>query len=117
MSTQLEELLSRLEELSTQAVDSSDPALHPSVDTVGILEFIRERGSLIEQLRPVLAAHSPVSYVEWNRLIVIHHQGARILENVNHVRSRVAFELGSNASGRHFLERVNSMLPPASNEA
>ncbi len=115
MESQIGQLLTRLEEVNSRAVEGSDPALQPSVDTVGVLELIRERGQLLEQLRPVLAAHAPVSYVEWNRLVVIHHGGARILENLKQVRSRVASELGANSSGRYFLERVRSVLSPAQN--
>jgi hypothetical protein len=112
MNTEIDELLTRLEQLNCQAMDGSDPALQQSVDAVQVLELIRERGKLIEQLKPALAAHSPVSYVEWNRLVVIHRAGARILENLMTVRSRVASEIGSNASGRVFLERVTGLLAP-----
>lgn len=112
MNTQMEELLTRLEELNARAVESSDPVLHQAVDTVQVLELIKARGQLIAQLQPVLASHAPVSYVEWNRLVVIHHQGSRILENLMQVRTRVAVELGANSSGRVFLQRVTSMLAP-----
>lgn len=112
MNTQIEELLTRLEEVNSEAADRSDPALHQKVDTVQVLELVRERGKLLDQLKPVLAAHAPVSYMEWNRLVVIHHQGTRILENLHQVRMRVASELGANASGRVFLDRMNSLLAP-----
>lgn len=103
MSTQIEELLVRLEEVNAQAVDCSDP--------VQVLELVRKRGELIRQLKPVLAAAAPVSYTEWNRLVVIHHQGNRIFENLIQVRARVALEIGANASGRLFLERMTGLLP------
>jgi hypothetical protein len=112
MSTHIEELLTRLEEVNTRAVDSSDPALHQAVNTFQVLEIIEERGRLIEELQPVLAAHAPVSYVEWNRLVVVHHQGSLLLENLRQVRSRLALELGANNNSRLFLERVTGMLAP-----
>jgi hypothetical protein len=117
MDTLMEELLTRLEEVNSRAVDSSDPALHEVVNTVQVLELIRERGLLIEQLKPELAARAPVSYIEWNRLVIIHHQGARILENLKQVRSQVALELGANSSGRVFLQRVTSLLSPMPNRS
>jgi hypothetical protein len=112
MNTEIDELLTRLEQLNCRAMDSSDPALEPNVDAAQLFELIRERGKLIEQLKPSLAAHAPVSYVEWNRLVVIHRAGARILDNLNVVRSRVASEIGANSSGRAFLERVTGLLAP-----
>lgn len=117
MNTQIEELLIRLEEVNSRAVDGSDLALHQAVDTVQVLELIRERGALLEQLKPVLASQAPVSYIEWNRLVIIHHQGSRILENLQQVRNRVALEIGANSSGRVFLQRVTSLLAPVPDRA
>ena len=87
------------------------------MNTVQVLELIQQRRKLIEQLQPLLIARSPVSYMEWNRLVVINHQGARIQENLSSTRNRVARELAGNASGRMFLDRVTSMIAPARNRA
>ena len=110
MSKELEQLLTRLEELSAQAVDCSDPSLHERVDTLQIQNLVRERGELIQQLPPVLAAQGPVSYVEWNRIVIIHHQGSRIHENIERARNRLVVELSVNCSGRVFLDRMTGML-------
>jgi hypothetical protein len=103
MPTQIEELLARLEEVSVELVDRSDP--------MQVIELVRKRGELIRQLKPVLAVSSPVSYAEWNRLVVIHHQGHRIFENLTQMRARIALEIGANASGRLFLDRMTGFLP------
>jgi hypothetical protein len=103
MNTQLEELFSRLEHVSTELAESSDPLLTGAIE---------ERGELIQQLQRVLALQDPLSYSEWNRLVVIHHQGSRIQENLEKIRNRVALQLTENTGGRVFLERVTSMIAP-----
>jgi hypothetical protein len=110
MKMRIEEILTRLEEWSAQAVDISDPLLQDRVDTTQVCELIQRRGELIEQLQPVLAANAPVSYLEWNRIVVVHHQGSRIQENLGKVRIQLALELGANSNGRMFLERVTSLI-------
>jgi hypothetical protein len=104
MNTEIEELLIRLEQVSTEAADSFNPLLSDAIE---------ERRKLIEKLQPVLASHAPLSYSEWNRLVVIHHQGSRIQANLERIRSQMALELGGNARGRLFLERVTSLITPA----
>jgi hypothetical protein len=103
MDKQLEELFSRLEQVSTELAESSDPLL---------TDAIEERGELIEQLQRELVLQGPLSYSEWNRLVVIHHQGARIQENLLKIRNQVALELTGHSGGRMFLERVTSMIAP-----
>lgn len=110
MNTEIDELLTRVEELTTLAMDSSDPVLQQSVDMVQVLQLIRERGKLLDQIKPMLRSHAPVSYVEWNRLVVIHRAGARILENLSQARSRVTSEIAANSSGRLFFARVTGLL-------
>jgi hypothetical protein len=104
MNTELEDLLSRLEQVSAEAAESSNPLLAGAIE---------ERGKLIEQIQPVLASHVPLSYSEWNRLVIVHHQGSRIQENLENIRNQVVLELGGNTRGRLFLERVTSMISPA----
>jgi hypothetical protein len=116
MKTEIEDLLTRLEELSAEAVDRSDPAQENGVDTLQVRALLQERGRLIEELQPVLAANAPVSYLEWNRIVIIHHQGSRIQENLVQTRNQVALDLRVNSSGRVFLDRVSSMIAPALNQ-
>ena len=110
MNTELNHLLTRLEELSSEIADRSDPSLHENVDILEVRELIRERGKLIEQLQPMLAANTALSYEEWNRLVVLHHQGARIHENIERSRNRLVIDLSVNCSGRVFLDRITGLL-------
>ena len=113
MNPDIEALLTHLEEVSARAAESSHPLLNADMDTVQVLKLIQQRRKLIEQLQPLLAVHAPLSYIEWNRLMVIHHQGSRIQENLAITRNRLALELAGNAQGRMFLDRVKSMIAPA----
>lgn len=117
MTSEIGNLLTLLEEVNSRAAENSDPSLNTAVDVVAVLELIKERGRLIEQLQPLLALHAPVSYVEWNRLVVIHHQGALISENLGRVRNQVALELGTSYGGRLFLERMTGMLGHPQNQS
>lgn len=117
MKMQLEDLLTHLEQQSAQLVYISDLSLQEKVDTIQVRELLQCRRELIALLQPALAANAPVSYVEWNRMVVIHHQGLRIQENLAKVRSQLAFELGANANGRMFLQRVTNMIASDVNPA
>lgn len=114
---ELEDLLTRLEEVSARADEVCDPELVETANIDQVVELIKARGELIGQLQRLLASHSPVSFMEWNRLVVIHRQGTRLQENSQRVRSQVVRALAANSSGRVFLERVTGMLTPAPNRS
>jgi hypothetical protein len=116
MNVKIDDLLTRMEGVSARAIDSSDSTLHDTVNMVQVRELIRERGSLLNELAPVLASDESLTYSEWNRLVVIHHQGVRLQENLINARNKAAFELGGNARGRVFLERITSLIAPFPNQ-
>ena len=112
----MNEILTRLEEVSARAVDCSESTVHDTVDIVQVCELIQERGSLLNQLQPILACDGSLTYPEWNRLVMIHRQGARLQENLIKARHKTALELGGNARGRVFLERVTGLIASFANQ-
>ena len=110
MSASIHELLSRLEDVSAEAVNITDLALNPVVDTVTALNKIVERGELIQQLHTELAAAGPLSYTDFNRLVIIHYQGSRADENLKLTRSQLAGQLSSNTRERAFLDCLTGGL-------
>jgi hypothetical protein len=110
VSTSIHELLSRLEDVSTEAVRITDPALNTTVDTVAALDKITERGQLVQQLNTELDAAGLLSYADFNRLVVIHYQGSRADENLKLTRSQLAGELSANTRERAFLDCLTGGL-------
>lgn len=109
----MQDLLNRLEDVSAQAVERSDPGLQDEDNAVPVRDLIQQREKLIGQLQPLLDANTPVSYQEWNRIVAIHHQGARIQNNLRQIRDRLALEMSASCTGHAFLERITGMLVPA----
>ena len=111
MNSALENLLTQLERISSEAVRATDPALADQEDDALSAELIRERGLLIGQLTEALtAATEPLGYVEGNRLIVIHRQGTQIEQNVAMRRNEITAQLARATSGRAFLECVSAII-------
>lgn len=110
MSAIVEHLLTRLEEISAEAVRATDPAASDSETAGDGGKIIRERGLLIEQLNQALAAATDrLGYSEWNRLVVIHHQGTRVRHNLEARRNEIAMALNVSARGRAFLDCVTGL--------
>lgn len=114
MNTPLDDLLGRLEEVSTEAAKITDPALSEAVDTIAALDKIKERGSLVQQLNTELKSAGPLSYTDFNRLVIIHYQGSRAEENLRLVRNQLAGQLSANTRERAYLDCVTGGLetPP-----
>ena len=110
MSASIHELLGRLEDVSAEAVNITDLALNPVVDAVAALDKITERGELVQQLNTELAVAGPLSYADFNRLVIIHYQGSRADENLKMTRSQLAGELSANTRERAFLDCLTGGL-------
>jgi hypothetical protein len=111
----LDDILSRLENVSTEAVRITDPALNETPDSVAAFEKISERGVLVQQLQAELGAAGPLSYPDFNRLVVIHHQGSRAEENLRLTRNQLAGRLSVHTRERAYLDCITGGLnvPPA----
>jgi hypothetical protein len=102
----INDLLTRLESVSMEAMKMTDPTANEVVDTIASDNKIQERGILVDQLNAELAAAGPLSYTDFNRLIIIHYQGSRTEENVQLARNQLAGELSLNTRGRAFLDCI-----------
>ncbi len=110
----IDKLLSRLENVSTEAVRITDPVLDATPDSVVAFEKISERGVLLQQLCTELGAAGPLSYPDFNRLVVIHYQGSRAEENLRLMRNQLAGRLSSHTRERAYLDCITAGLnaPP-----
>ena len=106
----LDDLLSRLENVSAEAVRITDPALNETAGSVAASDKISERGVLVQQLNGELATAGLLSYTDFNRLVVIHHQGCRAEENLRLTRNHLAGQLSSNTRERAYLDCVTGGL-------
>lgn len=110
MSARLDDLLSRLEDVSAEAVRLTDPALNDVADSAAAFEKVNERGGLVQQLNAELAAAHPLSYTDFNRLVVIHYQGSRVQENLRLTRNQIAGQLSANNRERAYFDCVTGGL-------
>lgn len=93
MAHALASLLQELEDLSAEALEQVSAG-----QLKRAAESVRQRGVAVRHLQEALAAAGPVSYEEWNRLVVIHFQGNRVQEAFTQARAHLASELS--AAGR-----------------
>jgi hypothetical protein len=116
MLAQIDDLLTMLEAVSSEAVQIMDGA--PEVELEAAIERIAKRGALIAQLHADLPAHSPVPYTVFNRMVVLQHQGAQMEAQLRKLRE--ALDSGLNESQRHqaFANSLSHVLetPQSSHE-
>jgi hypothetical protein len=105
MNEIVDQLLTQLEELSARAVDFAGEG-----NTVAAADVIAERGTAIERLKLAIASSEPLSYTDWNRLVVIHCQGNRIHANLQTAREQIASEVVECARENAFLECVGGVV-------
>jgi len=103
------ELLTRLEDVSARAVEITGTNTEP-FDCAAALPLIEERDALLTELNDVLQTSQTLSYIEWNRLVIIHFQGNRILENLLGFRSQAAVAWADNARAQAFIQRVSGTV-------
>jgi hypothetical protein len=111
MNSDIENLLGQLETISAELTEMTEHSLSGADNLVEVLDLITGRGALVEKLSGDLAARSsPVSYSDWNRLVVIHHQGQRIGTNLSAKRNDILGQLAVNAQGQALLNRMNALV-------
>lgn len=98
-------LLTELEELSAKALQETEAG-----NLTSAMHTIAQRGVAVGQLPTALAAAAPVTYVEWNRIAVIHFQGNRIQASLQAVRQRFAGERVQTAREQALLECVTGVV-------
>jgi hypothetical protein len=97
MTAQIDDLLTMLEAVSSEALQSMDGV--PEVELEAAIERVAKRGALIAQLHADLPAHSPVPYTVFNRMVVLQHQGAQMEAQLRKLRE--ALDSALNESQRH----------------
>lgn len=97
-----DELLTELERLSAQALQLAD-----SEDTENAAEIVGQRGETIQRLTGITETFS---YTDWNRLVIIHHQGNRIAASLQAARARIAHEFLDSVGGHALLECMSGVL-------
>jgi hypothetical protein len=111
MSASVEGLLSRLEDLTAEAVKATNPALPEAVDAIAALALIGQRGALISELKSALSSPAePLSYTDFNRLIVIHFQGRQTESHLIDYRNQLANLLSTNSRERTLFDRITGMV-------
>ena len=111
----IDELFSQLENVSAEAVRITDPALNEMAGSIAAFEKISERGVLLQQLHAEIETAGPLSYTDFNRLVVIHYQGSRAEENLRLTRNQLAGRLSAHTRERAYLDCITGGLnvPPA----
>jgi hypothetical protein len=110
MSAPLDDLLNQLEQISAEAVKITDPSLNEAVNSIAALETIRQRGDLVQQLNTELTVAEPLSYTDFNRLVIIHYQGSRVEQNLQLTRQQLVSRLASGTRERAYLDCLTSGL-------
>src|ERR1035441_1309140 len=111
MNTLVEGLLGRLEDLTAEAVKATNPALPEVVDPIAALELIGRRGALINELKSALSLPAePLSYTDFNRLVVIHFQGRQAESHLINYRNQLADLLSTNTRERTLFDRITGMV-------
>jgi hypothetical protein len=110
MNSGIEDLLAQLETVSTELTEMTERSLAGADNLLEVLDLLSHRGSLVERVSSLLAQSAPVSYSEWNRLVIIHYQGQRIDTNLSTKRADILSQLTANAQGQTFLNRMTSLV-------
>ena len=110
MSPLIDSLLPQLESVTARIFEMTEAALSAGDNIVQISDLVSERGLLVKQLDDLLAKNSPLSYSDWNRLVVIHNQGQRIEMNLQSTRGRIVNQIAMNARGQAFLNCVAGVV-------
>jgi hypothetical protein len=100
-----DELLTELESVSAAAL------LHASTgDTICAASSIERRGVLIQKLTAMMAQSEPLSYTDWNRLVVIHYQGSRIAVDLHAARVQIAHEFVETSREHAYLGCISGVV-------
>ena len=110
MAVQL--LIDELEDLTESIVRKGcEPG---KCDTKELLADLQQRTALIGQLSEALRSSPPLSYPEYNRLIIIQAQGQKIQASLEQMRGLIAAEMSGFGRDRMYADRLASQLPDIS---
>jgi len=101
MST-VDHLLTELEQLSARALELADAG-----DTMEAATVVARRGEAVERLQKL---SEPLSYPDWNRLVVIHYQGNQLAASLTSARRRIAAEFLETAREDAFLGCIGGVV-------
>jgi hypothetical protein len=105
MSTPIHKLLTELEDLSARAIADVEAG-----ELIAAADSIRLRGEALARLDDALAAAGPVSYEEWNRLVVIHFQGNRALQLLTVAKEQLSAEAVESSREQALLQCVAGVV-------
>jgi hypothetical protein len=105
MNENIDGLLTELEELSAKALEQVDQS-----ELTTAVQLVEQRGAAIGRLQTAIASSGPLSYVEWNRMTVIHCQGNRLQSALEGLRGRLAAELVLSAREHALLDCVTGVV-------
>lgn len=108
-SEALEELLLHLEQASSEILSNLNPSAQDCVQHEDVLERIKARGKLIEQLAHQIGGVT-VTYVEWNRMVVIHRQGMQIEASLRQSKQGLIAQTSTSGRNRAFLDCVSGVF-------
>lgn len=100
--TIVDELLTELEQLSARGLELAEAG-----DTVAAVPVIEARGNVVDRLTSL---SEPLSYADWNRLVVIHYQGNRIAASLQAARKVIAAEFLDTVRNDAFLGCIGGVV-------
>ena len=110
MPDRFEELLPQLERLTASILKES--AAPDNYDPEHLNASLEQRSALVRQLSDCVTSSPPVSYTEYNRLVIVHFQGGQIEANLRNMRRGIATELSCGARDRRYADRIAGQFPP-----
>ena len=105
---EFETLLRDLEEVTEQAFLLTLADSCSDADFSRCLSHIEKRSALIRRLGSVAG---PLSYTDYNRLVIIGFQGQRLQENLMRLRMQLAAAVAANRQQSTYAERVLGCFP------
>lgn len=102
-------LLSQLEQLSSDILGRLTPSGDSFASPDGLATLIEQRGVLIDQLANHVHG-TTATYVEWNRMVVIHHAGQLIEAGLREARKHLTAQASVSGRDRAFLDCVNGVF-------
>jgi hypothetical protein len=102
-------LLSQLEQISSDILSRLTPSADAFASPEGLTTLIEQRGALIHQLAKHVDG-ATATYVEWNRMVVIHHAGGQIEAGLRDARRQVTAQASVSGRDRAFLDCVNGVF-------
>jgi hypothetical protein len=110
MEMEINELLGRLEELSSALTRTVDAAAGVESDGDTVAGLLVQRGQAIEELTRAIAARGPLTYIEFNRMAVIHYQGNQAAIGLKQIRDEMDAALASTTRKQAFANRIAGTL-------